>query len=142
MTTGTRAAKWALPLIASLMIAAPAQAAPASISGNWKTDDGKSIIQFYKCGSSMCGKISKFLVPEPAGGARDTENPDRSKRSQRLLGLRIFWNLKADGSKFKGNGYSPEDGRNFNAQVWREGNRLKVKGCVLLFCRTATFTKA
>lgn len=135
-------ARTALCVAAPLLFAAPAQAAPASITGNWKTDDGKSVVQFYKCGTSMCGKISKFLVPEPAGGARDTENPNRAKRSQRLLGLRIFWNLKASGSKFKGNGYSPEDGRNFNAQVWREGGKLKVKGCVVVFCRTATFTKA
>lgn len=132
----------ALCAAAPLLFATPAQAAPASITGNWKTDDGKSIIQFYKCGASMCGKISKFLVPEPAGGARDTKNPDKAKRSQRLLGSRIFWNLKASGTQFKGNGYSPEDGRNFNAQVWRDGNKLKVKGCVVVFCRTATFTKA
>ncbi len=134
-------ARLILPAIAAVTFAAPAQAAPASIVGNWKTDDGKSVIQFYKCGSSMCGKISKFLVKEPAGGARDTENPDKAKRSRKLLGLPIFWNLKADGTKFKGNGYSPEDGRSFNAQVWRSGSTLKVKGCVVVFCKTVNFTK-
>ena len=132
----------AAALIGGIALPAPAQAAPASIEGNWKTDDGKSVIQFYPCGSSMCGKISKFLVPEPAGGARDTENPDKAKRNRKLLGLRIFWALKPDGTRYKGEGYSPEDGRYFNAQVWRSGNVLKVKGCVLLFCRTASFTRA
>jgi len=135
-------AKWALPIAAATAFATPAHAAPASITGNWKTDDGKSIIQFYKCGANMCGKISKFLVPEPAGGARDTENSDKAKQSRRLLGLRIFWNLTAAGSKFKGKGYSPEDGRYFNAQVWRSGENLKVKGCVVVFCQTVTFSKA
>ena len=135
-------AKWALPAAMLAGFAAPVQAAPASIAGNWKTDDGKSVIQFYKCGTSMCGKISKFLVPEPAGGARDADNPDKAKRNRKLLGLRIFWNLKADGTRYKGKGYSPEDGRYFNAQVWRSGNTLKVKGCVVVFCRTATFTRA
>ena len=131
----------ALGAAATLTFAAPASAAPASIAGNWKTDDGKSVIQFYKCGSSMCGKISKFLVKEPAGGARDTENPDKSKRNRKLLGLQIFSNLKADGNAYKGNGYSPEDGRDFKAQVYRSGSGLKVKGCVLVFCRTASFTR-
>lgn len=128
--------------MAALALGSPASAAPAPITGAWKTDDGKSVIQFYKCGESMCGKISRFLVPEPAGGARDTENPDKTKRDRKLLGMRIFWNLSADGSRFEGKGYSPEDGRYFDAQVWRDGSGLKVKGCVLLFCRTAKFTKA
>ncbi|MXO89649.1 DUF2147 domain-containing protein [Pontixanthobacter aquaemixtae] len=135
-------AKLLLPVIAGLVFAAPAQAAPASIAGNWKADDGKSVIQFYKCGNAMCGKIAKFLVPEPSGGARDTKNPKASLRSRKLLGLRIFWNLAADGSRYKGKGYSPEDGRYFNAQVWRSGNRLNIKGCVVVFCKTATFTRA
>lgn len=137
----TTTAKLILPAFAALIFASPAQAAPESIVGSWKTADGKSVIQFYKCGASMCGKISKFLVPEPAGGARDTENPDKAKRTRKLLGLPIFWNLKADSDRFKGNGYSPEDGRDFNAQVWRSGNTLKVKGCVVVFCKTANFTK-
>ena len=133
-----------LPLAAaaSAALATPAMAEPASIAGNWKTGDGESVIQFYKCGSSMCGKIARFLVAEPAGGARDGKNPDKAKRSRKLLGLRIFWALKPSGNRYKGKGYSPEDGRYFNARVWREGNRLKVKGCVLVFCRTATFTRA
>ncbi len=124
------------------MMAAPATAAPASIAGKWKTDDGKSIISIYKCGTAMCGKIDRFLVPEPVGGARDTENPDKAKRSRKLLGLRIFWNLKPDRNSFEGKGYSPEDGRYFNADIRREGNRLKVKGCVLVFCRSVYFTRA
>ena len=135
-------AKLILRAIAALTFAAPAYAAPASITGNWKTDDGKSVIKFYKCGKSMCGKISKFLVPEPAGGARDGENPDKAKRSRRLLGLPIFWSLTASSDRFKGKGYSPEDGRYFNAQVWRSGNKLKIRGCVAVFCKTVNFTKA
>lgn len=129
-----------LALCLAALVAAPAQA--NAIEGNWKTDDGKSVIQFYPCGAQMCGKIARFLVPEPKGGALDDKNPDKALRSRKLLGLRIFWNLAPSGTRFKGKGYSPEDGRNFNAEVWREGNVLKVRGCVMLFCRTANFTKA
>ena len=125
-----------------LGLAAPASAQASTIEGNWKTDDGKSVIQFYQCGAQMCGKIARFLVPEPKGGALDDKNPDKALRSRKLLGLRIFWNLAPTGARFKGKGYSPEDGRNFNAEVWREGNTLKVRGCVMVICRTANFTKA
>nr|WP_137676183.1 DUF2147 domain-containing protein [Parerythrobacter lutipelagi] len=123
-------------------LAMPAAAAPASIAGKWKTDDGKSIISFYECGKAMCGKIDRFLVAEPAGGARDTENPKASLRDRKLLGLRIFWNLTPDGSSYEGKGYSPQDGRYFNADIKRVGNQLKVKGCVLIICRTVTWSKA
>ncbi len=122
--------------------ATPAAAQSGSIDGNWKTADGKSVIQFQPCGAAMCGKIARFLVPEPRGGARDDQNPDKALRSRRLLGLQIFWNLTPAKGRFKGKGYSPEDGRNFNAEVWRDGNVLKVKGCVTVICRTVSFTRA
>lgn len=132
----------ATALALGLALASPATAQASSVDGNWKTEDGKSVIQFYKCGAQMCGKIARFLVPEPKGGALDDKNPDKALRSRKLLGLRIFWNLAPTGTRFKGKGYSPEDGRNFNAEVWREGNVLKVRGCVMVICRTANFTRA
>lgn len=139
-----RANRWILSLGTSftLALAHPVAAQPASIEGSWKGEDGKSVIEFYRCGAGYCGRIARLLVAEPAGGARDRKNPDKSLRDRKLLGLRVFWNLAPDALRFKGKGYSPEDGRNFNAEVWREGNRLKVKGCVMLFCRTTGFTPA
>lgn len=124
------------------LLATPVQAAPASILGNWKTEDSTSIINFYKCGASICGRIAKFLVPEPAGGARDTKNPDKSRRDRKLVGLPVFWGLSPDGSSWIGKGYTPKEGRNFKAELTRQGNSLQVKGCVFVICRTVTFTKA
>ncbi|MEZ5694826.1 MAG: DUF2147 domain-containing protein, partial [Altererythrobacter sp.] len=92
--------------------------------------------------NAMCGRIDKFLVPEPRGGARDGENPNKALRERKLLGLRIFWNLKPDSNSYEGKGYNPEGGRYFNADLKREGNQLKVKGCVLIICKTVTWTRA
>ncbi|MCR2835017.1 DUF2147 domain-containing protein [Parerythrobacter lacustris] len=131
-----------LAALTAFGLATPAVAAPASIAGKWKTDDGKSVISFYQCGSAMCGKIDRFLVAEPAGGARDSKNPKKDLRSRKLLGLRIFWDLKADKDSYEGKGYSPQDGRYFNADIRRDGNQLKVKGCVMVICRTVTWTRA
>lgn len=131
-----------LPLaLAAGLTASPALAAPPSILGKWKTDDASSVISFYQCGAAICGKIDRFLVKEPEGGARDTKNPDKAKRSEKLLGKRIFWNLTPDGAKFEGKGYSPQEGRYFSADIAREGSKLQVKGCVSVFCRTVTFTR-
>ncbi len=132
----------ALALAALVGTPSAAVAPQASIAGDWKTADGRSIIRVYQCGQAYCGRIEKFLVAEPAGGARDTENPDSSKRDRKLKGLRIFWDLKPDGDDFEGSGYSPEDGRYFKAQVKREGAKLRVRGCVLIMCRTQMWTKA
>ncbi|WP_170005390.1 DUF2147 domain-containing protein [Pseudopontixanthobacter vadosimaris] len=125
------------------MLPASAIAAPADITGKWKTDDGRAVVEFYRCGDAMCGRISDFLVPEPAGGVRDTENPDAAKRSRKLRGLRIFWGLAPDGDRYEGKGYSPEDGRYFNADVYRSGTNLRIKGCIAAFlCRSQTWKPA
>ena len=125
------------------MLPASAVAAPASIAGKWTTSDGRAVVEFYRCGNAMCGRITDFLVPEPAGGVRDTENPDAAKRSRKLMGMRIFWNLVPDGDRYEGKGYSPEDGRYFNADVYRSGNSLKIKGCIAAFlCRSQTWKPA
>ncbi len=130
-----------LALAALAAVASSAVSSQASIAGDWKTQDGKSVIRFYECGDAMCGKIQRFLVAEPAGGARDTKNPDASKRDRKLNGMRIFWDLTPDGDDFEGRGYSPEGGRNFKAQVKREGSRLRVRGCVAVFCKSQMWSK-
>jgi uncharacterized protein (DUF2147 family) len=113
-----------------------------SIAGRWQTDDGKAIVEVAPCGAAMCAKIARFLVPEPRGGARDDKNPDKALRTRPLLGVQILSGLKADGGAWKGRGYSPEEGRNFNATVTANGNKLNVRGCVSLFCRTVVWTRA
>lgn len=130
----------ALPagLLVTLVSAA---AAPTSITGRWQTDDGKAIVAVAPCGGAMCARIERFLVPEPRGGARDDKNPDKALRTRPLLGVQILSNLKADGKAWKGRGYSPEEGRNFNATVTADGNKLNVRGCVTIICRTVVWTR-
>lgn len=122
-------------------MASPVQASDHPISGRWKTSDGKAIVEFSPCGGKLCGRILRFLVAEPAGGARDSNNPDKALRSRRLLGITVFSALAPDGKVWKGKGYSPEEGRHFNAQLTPNGNRMQVKGCVAMFCRAMTWTR-
>ncbi len=124
-------------LAVAASLAMPASAEPASIEGNWKTDGGKAIIRIAPCGGGMCGRIVE--LPQP-GETRDVRNPDEGKRGRGLIGLRVFWNLTPDGNRYQGKGYSPERGRYFDAEVRRDGNRLRVKGCVSLVCQTQVLT--
>jgi uncharacterized protein (DUF2147 family) len=126
----------------SLISLSAAASAPAAIAGRWATDDGKAIMEIAPCGAAHCAKIARFLVPEPKGGARDDKNPDKSLRNRPLLGLTIMSGLKPADGAWKGKGYSPQDGRSFNATLTPKGNKLSVKGCVAIFCRTVSWTRA
>lgn len=130
---------------AGIALAAPASADNNSIAGRWRTDDGKAVITIAPCSNgsaALCGRISRFLVPEPASGARDTNNPNASLRERPLMGVQVLSNLTRDGNSWSGRGYSPEEGRNFNATVRSQSGRLNVRGCVAVFCRTVVWTRA
>jgi uncharacterized protein (DUF2147 family) len=127
---------------AALGMATPTLAAPTAITGRWATDDGNAIVEIYPCGAKLCGRILRLLITEPAGGQRDERNPDKSMRDRQLQGLKIYWDLEADGNGWKGQGYSPEDGRYYKANLHPTGNRMNMKGCVAIFCRTVTWTRA
>lgn len=136
-----------LPIIALLvaLTAVPAVAAPADIGGNWKTDDGRAIVTVAPCKAGrgpLCATITRFLVAEPAGGVRDVKNPDPKLRNRRVLGSNVLWGLKSDGKAWSGTGYSARDGRTFNATVSGTGGILKLKGCVMMFCKTVEWTRA
>ena len=135
-----------LTALATLALALPVAAQDSgSIAGRWRTDDGRAVITIAPCnsgGATLCGRITRFLVAEPAGGARDTNNPDRSLRSRPLMGVQVLSNLSREGQRWSGRGYSPEEGRHFNATVRVENGRLNVRGCVAVFCRTVVWTRA
>ncbi len=132
--------RFAVALVAC--IAAPSlAAAPASIAGRWKTDDGKGIVVMTPCGARMCGHIDRLLIKQPAGGQLDERNPDKAKRGRQVTGLRIYWDLAPHGDGWKGEGYSPEDGRYYKAHLRAKGDKMTMKGCVAVFCRTVTWTR-
>lgn len=132
--------RFALALAA--FAAVPSMAvAPASPTGRWKTDDGKGIVVMEPCGARMCGRIERLLIKQPAGGQLDERNPDKAKRGRRVQGLQIYWDLVPNGDGWKGPGYSPEDGRYYTAHLLVKGDRMTMKGCVTVFCRTVTWTR-
>jgi len=132
--------RYALAL--ATFIAVPSMAAaPASITGRWKTDDGKGIVAMAPCGAKMCGRIERLLIKQPAGGQLDERNPDKAKRDRKVTGLQIYWDLAPHGDGWKGEGYSPEDGRYYKAHLRVKGNKMTMKGCVSVFCRTVTWTR-
>ncbi len=138
-----KAGLW-LTAAATVTLAGVAQAQDSGVAGDWRSDDGRAVIRIAPCGANattMCGRIQRFLVPEPAGGARDTKNPDASLRSRPILGITIFSGLTRSGNTWRGAGYSPEAGRHFNATLTPTAERLTVRGCVAIFCQTRVMTR-
>lgn len=130
-----------------LTFAAPAHAQTrATIDGEWVTNDNSAVIRVGPCsgasGGVRCGTIIRLLGPQPAGGRRDANNPDRAQRTRPVLGINVLWGLRANGAEWTGRGYTPQEGRNFSATVTQPSpDRLSVRGCVLVICRTVTWNR-
>lgn len=140
-----RSAVSAALVTATVMAAFPAAANAADpITGRWVTEEGDAIVTIGKCGSSTCGRISKFLVPPPDGpDQRDIYNPDPAKKKRRLMGLPVLTSFKAEKDLWRGRIYDPKTGKSYRSVVRRKGaNAIEVKGCISFFCQTQIWKKA
>ena len=128
---------------AAMALAAPASAADP-ITGRWITEDRDAVITIAPCGANFCGKISKFLVAPPQGvNQRDVNNPDKSKRSRKLLGTPVLTSFSEDGDLWRGRIYDPKSGKDYRSVIRRtSASKLEVKGCLGPFCQTQNWTRA
>ena len=128
---------------AAMALAAPASAADP-ITGRWITEDRDAVITIAPCGANLCGKISKFLVAPPQGvNQRDFNNPDKSKRSRKLLGTPVLTSFSEDGDLWRGRIYDPKSGKDYRSVIRRtSASKLEVKGCLGPFCQTQNWTRA
>lgn len=109
--------------------------------GTWLRDTGSSMIEIYRCGASLCGKIAWLREPNDAEGnpRTDVNNPDPSKRNQPLIGLPVILNMVQIGeNKWEGEVYKSDDGRVFRGNMrMSDDDTIALAGCVLggLICR-------
>ncbi|NNC72065.1 MAG: DUF2147 domain-containing protein [Sphingomonadaceae bacterium] len=118
--------------IAGIAISATAPASAQSVFDNWLTEDRRAVVTIERCGSSVCGRISRVLVAMESG-QRDINNPSPRLRNRTIEGLRVLSGFSRDGNRYRGGEiYDPEDGRNYNARFRLiNANTLRVTGCVL-----------
>ena len=118
---------------AAMALAAPASAADP-ITGRWITEDRDAVITIAPCGANLCGKISKFLVAPPQGvNQRDVNNPDKSKRSRKLLGTPVLTSFSEDGDLWRGRIYDPKSGKDY-----RSPPSLRLRGASARSARPRT----
>ena len=129
--------------LAALLCATPLLAAQ-SIEGRWITAEKDAVITIGECGSSTCGRITKFLVAPPQGlDQRDVNNADAKLRQRKLLGMPVLTGFSEDAELWRGQIYDPKSGKTYRSVIRRkDANRLEVKGCIGPFCQTQVWTRA
>ncbi|WOE76053.1 DUF2147 domain-containing protein [Alterisphingorhabdus coralli] len=135
--------RFLLALTLASAVLAPALARPASINGRWLTEEKDSIITISQCGSTVCGKIERILVQTPDANQKDVNNPNPKLRSRPVLGLPVLLNFRPDDTKWNGKAYDPKTGRTYTTNITLLKNgKLKVQGCVAIFCQSQYWTRA
>ncbi len=116
------------------------------IVGTWLSEDKEGITEIYEQDGKYFGKITWLKKPNDNNGIpfTDTENPDKLKRSNQLIGLLILTNFNYKDNEWKGGKiYDPQSGKTYTCTMWlTENNMLKVRGYWGLFYQTQTWTKA
>ena len=133
-----------LAALLSLALVASPLAAADPIDGLWTTATKDGQVRIGKCGATRCGRLAKFLVVPPQGiDQRDTENPEPSLRSRKLLGLPILTGFKPDGDVWRGTIYDPKAGKSYRSVLKRRNaTTLEVQGCIGPFCQTQVWKRA
>lgn len=125
------------------------------ILGQWLTEEGDAIIEFYCCEDRYCGRIvwSKNPVYPPndelgMGGQQriDRFNPDPRLRNRPLVGLTILRGFTfAGGNLWKGGTiYNPDNGKTYKCRLTLVSRDcLKVRGYlgIPLFGGTSIWTR-
>jgi uncharacterized protein (DUF2147 family) len=96
---------------------------PGDILDSWKTDGGKSELDFFRCGDNICGKIVSLKEPTysdskegPVGTLKvDRKNHDPTLRNHPIIGLQVVVGGTATGDNRWGDGscYDPESGKTY-----------------------------
>jgi uncharacterized protein (DUF2147 family) len=129
-----------------------AHAAPATdpTFGDWLTATGDGKVRVGPCAANPAQACGALVWLKPAADAqqaplRDANNLDPALRSRPMLGVLIISDFHREASGAWGDGkiYDPNDGKTYKAKMnLAPDGTLKVSGCVMVFCKAQTWTKA
>lgn len=119
------------------------------IIGKWKTIDdttgeARSIVEIYKKGDKIYGKIDRILKESDRGQlCKECEGEDYNKP---IEGMVIIKGLTKDGNEYEdGTILDPENGKVYRCKIWLEENdpnTLNVRGYIAFLFRTQQWVKA
>lgn len=126
-----------LLLTAAMAVCALATQAAANITGYWTTIDdetkeAKSVVQVYEYQGKYYGRVVE-LLKNPGAKAK-------IKGSPAIKGLTIIWDLEKDGKTYSGGEIlDPQKGKVYGCEMWREGEKLIVRGKIAFLGRNQTW---
>jgi uncharacterized protein (DUF2147 family) len=100
-------------------VAAAPAADPTTPIGIWATEENKGNVRVEPCGSNLCGYAVK-------------------------TNEKILISMKPSGSKWTGQIYDPDSGRNYDSTIAMKGpNAMRVQGCAFggMFCGGQTWKR-
>lgn len=134
----------ALPFVAALLLAMPASASAADITGLWATGSEGGRVEIYRCGAALCGKVVDAARLRTNPDLRDVRNSNAKLRDRRLKGLVVLRGFTGGPTEWEGGPvYDPEtgDGAPRGYLKLLPNRKLELKGCVAFFCRTKIWTR-
>jgi len=125
--------RFASRLLVSLVAIASCTAASAAVRGKWINPSKSVIIEIAPCGHDLCGKVI---------WASEKAKKDALKGTTHLIGTKLLTGMKPSGHVWKGKIFVPDQNITASAKLKPEGaNHLKVSGCVMVICKSQTWTK-
>jgi uncharacterized protein (DUF2147 family) len=138
----------AIAMLTSVFVVAGPLLAAEAPTGTWKTLDEKSgkvlsQVEVYEEGGKIFGRITGLTEPNDKQGKPKTclkcTGPDKDKP---IVGLVIIKDLSPSGERYKGGTImDPEDGKVYQAELWVEDGKLKVRGHLGPFHKTQTWLR-
>ena len=114
--------------------------------GKWdsyddETGQKKSVIEIYKEGDKLNGKITELYDKSKTTAVCKECTDDRQNKL--IIGMVIMNNLEKDDDEWGGGEIlDPNNGKIYDCKIWLEGNDiLKVRGYVGFFYRTQTWKR-
>ena len=117
------------------------------VLGNWLTEEGKAVVEIFRCEEKYCGRIAWLRDPLKDGNpVIDDKNPDEKLKDRPVLGMVFLQGFVYDEDHVWTDGtiYDPESGDEYSAKVTLVGDTtLELRGYVLipLFGRTEEWTR-
>ena len=109
-------------------------AAQAAVRGKWINPSKSVIIDIAPCGHVLCGTVV---------WASEKAKKDASKGTKHLVGTHLLTGMTHSSAHvWKGKIFVPDQNMHASAKLKPEGAaHLKVSGCVLMICKSQTWTK-
>jgi uncharacterized protein (DUF2147 family) len=126
------------PLVALCALAMVAAAQPGSSpEGSWLTEKKNGIIEIFRCGNNLCGRLLWFWIKPGDSNQQgvDLENPDPKQRNRPLCGLVFMTGFKPDGPNGWEDGrvYNSDDGNTYHATMTLQPDgRLRLHGYIVV----------